>query len=234
MSSRQLRRRQERQARKAARKTEMQPTQTTTPEAATAPLSSAQANRADVNRANAQHSTGPRTEAGKQASSRNAFRHGLYAKQLALPGEDPAELDALRADLRREHQPLTPTEDILVNELAEHYWRLRRMRKFEARIMGTGTVEELERGLALLPIVQRTMASAERGFHKALTALRQLQKERASHQASERHAPEHEPTGFVPQTATTHNHQPGFVSQNALEPASTSDLSPQNLYKEAA
>jgi len=32
--------------------------------------------RAAVNKANAQHSTGPRTEAGKQRSKLNALRHG--------------------------------------------------------------------------------------------------------------------------------------------------------------
>jgi len=31
--------------------------------------------RAVINRANAQHSTGPRTEAGKQRASLNALRH---------------------------------------------------------------------------------------------------------------------------------------------------------------
>ena len=194
MTTRQLRRQAERQARKQARKAETPMPPTAAAEAA-APLT-----RAEVNRQNALHSTGPRTPEGKLASSRNAFQHGLYSKQLVLPGEDPAELDALRQDLRREHQPANTTEEILVNELAEHYWRLRRMRKFEARIMGTGTLEELERGLRLLPIIQRTMASAERGFHKALAALRQLQKQR----------------GFVPQTQEIPTQS---VSQKPLDAA---------------
>ena len=44
-------------------------------------------------------STGPRTAEGKAASSQNSFKHGLYSKQLVIQGEDPAELDALKADL---------------------------------------------------------------------------------------------------------------------------------------
>jgi hypothetical protein len=36
--------------------------------------------RAAINRANSQHSTGPRTESGKQRSSLNALRHGLTAQ----------------------------------------------------------------------------------------------------------------------------------------------------------
>jgi len=42
-------------------------------------------NRAAVNKANAQHSTGPRTEAGKQRSKLNAFRHGLTGQTVVLP-----------------------------------------------------------------------------------------------------------------------------------------------------
>ncbi len=221
MTARQQRRQEERKARKAALKSQKSNGETTPAAAPQAP-SSPNPTRAAINRANAQHSTGPRTAEGKSASSQNAFKHGLYSKQLVLPGEDPAELDALRADLRREHQPATTTEDILVNELAEHYWRLRRMRKFEARAM---SADNFETGLAILPIIQRTMASAERGFHKALKTLTDLQRQR----------------GFVPQTATAGQpdvtpatplphfapQQDRFVSQNNLE---TPDLSPVDLH----
>ena len=46
--------------------------------------------RAAINRANAQHSTGPRTEAGKKRSSLNALRHGLTGHVIVMPGEDLA------------------------------------------------------------------------------------------------------------------------------------------------
>jgi hypothetical protein len=227
MTARQLRRQAEHQARKLARKAGNQTEPSPAAVEAAAPLT-----RAEVNRQNALHSTGPRTPEGKLASSRNSFQHGLYARQLVLPGEDPAELDALRQDLRRDHQPANTTEQILVNELAEHYWRLRRMRKLEARIMGTGTLDDLERGLRLLSIVQRTMASAERGFHKALAALRQLQKQR----------------GFVPQTLeiptqsvsqkplpAAHPEQThGFVSQNDPPKPITARFQPDERDRAAA
>ena len=48
------------------------------------------ARRGAINRANSQHSTGPRTETGKQRSSLNALRHGLTAQTAVLPNEDPA------------------------------------------------------------------------------------------------------------------------------------------------
>lgn len=140
--------------------------------------------RADVNRANAAHSTGPRSAEGKNNSKRNSFKHGAYAKDLVLPGEDPAELDRLRARLRAEHQPGNETESILVNEIAEQFWRLRRMREMEVRALQP---EKFDRYLnaGLFPLIARQMASAERGMYKAIATLRQLQQDR----------------GFVPSTS---------------------------------
>ncbi|MBV9760714.1 MAG: hypothetical protein JO340_09125 [Acidobacteriaceae bacterium] len=135
-----------------------------------------------ANQANSLKSTGPKSPDGKARSSRNSFKHGLYSKQLVLPHEDPGELDRLRASLRAEHSPINTTEDILVNELAENFWRLRRMREREAAAMQPGSFGTSVE-LGLLAIIQRTMASAERGLHRSLTALRRLQKDR----------------GFVPQ-----------------------------------
>ena len=148
-----------------------------------------------ANRANAQKSSGPKSEEGKARSSRNAFKHGLYSKQLVLPGEDPAELDALKANLRAEHQPVSETEEILVNEMAEQYWRLRRARRLETDLLASDQIV-----LTHLAAVQRMMSSAERGFHKALTALRQLQKAR----------------GFVPTNAQPAGPQPSRDCQGAV------------------
>ena len=122
-------------------------------------------------------STGPRTPEGKQRSSQNSFKHGLYSKALVLPHECAADFDDLRANLRAEHQPASTTEEILVDELAQHFWRLRRFRSLEASLWQP---ENLARGINenLIALTQRSAASAERGFHKSLAALRQLQKDR--------------------------------------------------------
>ena len=78
--------------------------------------------RREINRANAQHSTGPRSSTGKLASSCNSLKHGLSTGQLMMPGEDAAEFEALRESLLGEHQPAGPTEELLVNEMAQAYW----------------------------------------------------------------------------------------------------------------
>ncbi len=225
MTPRQQRRREEQKARKKALKAQNEPV--------AASETAAMSNRAEANKQNAQHSTGPRTPEGKINSSKNSFKHGLHSKQLVLPGEDPAELDALRDDLRREHQPVSTTEEILVNELAEHYWRLRRMRKYEARAM---VADNFETGYAILPIIQRTMASAERGFHKALTTLRQLQKDRGfiSQKAEMPVQSVSQNAAEAPETSPLAASQTGFVSQNDLQYSPVEIPELEQNYLEAA
>lgn len=91
--------------------------------------------KAAANRANAQHSTGPRTPAGKAASSLNALRHGILAKaafNLTIEGDERrAEFDALVAGLAQEFQPRTMTEHMTVQQLAGCYWRLAKVWTFE-------------------------------------------------------------------------------------------------------
>jgi hypothetical protein len=154
-----------------------------------------------ANQANSQKSTGPKSADGKARSSRNSFKHGLYSKELVLPNEDPAELDQLRSSLRAEHQPINTTEEMLVNDLAENFWRLRRMREFETRAMQPENIH-VWHDSGLLAVVQRTMASAERGFHKTLASLRRLQKDR----------------GFVPQPCHDSQDEIGFVPEQCAQP----------------
>jgi hypothetical protein len=169
-----------------------------------------------ANQANSQKSTGPTSPAGKARSSRNSFKHGLYSKDLVLPNEDPAELDQLRASLRAEHQPINTTEDMLVNDLAENFWRLRRMREFETRAMQAENIVDWHQ-TGLLAVVQRTMGSAERGFHKSLTALRRLQKDRGfvPQESQQPNVPisDSAEIGSVPQDFQGRSEQIGFVPE---------------------
>ena len=55
----------------------------------------------ESNRRNALRSTGPKTEAGKQRSSKNAVRHGLTAETVIEPFEDPEDYKAFRRGHRR-------------------------------------------------------------------------------------------------------------------------------------
>jgi hypothetical protein len=91
--------------------------------------------RAEINRANAQHSTGPRTEAGKQRSSQNALRHGLTARSAVTPSEDHAAYQRHLRQFMDEYQPATATETQMVQQLADTSWRINRIPTLEADIL---------------------------------------------------------------------------------------------------
>ena len=144
-------------------------------------------NRAAVNRANAQHSTGPRTESGKQRSSLNALRHGPTAATAVLPAEDAAAYESHRRQFIGEYQPATPTETQLVQELVDTSWRLNRIPILEAELLAragdmcakpdpiVNSIADAMRALAALGMHGQRLS---RQFQKALDQLREIQTER--------------------------------------------------------
>ncbi|HLH16326.1 MAG TPA: hypothetical protein VKX45_03865 [Bryobacteraceae bacterium] len=84
-----------------------------------------------ANRRNSLKSTGPRTEAGKSNARLNGLQSGLYAESLLIPGEGPAELDALAAEHEAECRPATATERDLVAMLVHSQWYMSRMSRIE-------------------------------------------------------------------------------------------------------
>ena len=75
---------------------------------------------------------GPRTEEGKQRSSQNAIKHGLFSLFFLLPGESQDEYDRHLYRYNKEYQPKGATEEDLVRQLAETEWRRRRIPALEA------------------------------------------------------------------------------------------------------
>ena len=102
-----------------------------------------------ANRANANGSTGPKTETGKAQSRMNACKHGLTARKIVIPGEDPKKFDRLRAELWDEWQPRPGMQSILVDRLAGQIWRLLRAPVFEAAIIEARCANDTL-GLALI------------------------------------------------------------------------------------
>ncbi len=87
-----------------------------------------------ANRRNAQRSTGPRTPAGKAASSRNALRHGLRARATLLPGENRRAFRRLFRAFLAEYRPSGPLQEFLVEQLTIAYWKLSRLTRIEAQV----------------------------------------------------------------------------------------------------
>jgi hypothetical protein len=75
------------------------------------------------------HSTGPRTPAGKAASSQNARKHGCCSSLVLQPGEDAEEWQALQASFIDEYQALnSPAALPLAIRAAEARWAMQRAR----------------------------------------------------------------------------------------------------------
>ncbi len=172
--------------------------------------------RAEINRQNAQLSTGPRTKTGKLASSRNAIKHGLASGQLLIPGEDPAAFDALLHDFLEEHQPATPTEQLLVKEMAQSHWFTQRALRLQNQCFTVDGVNEKQLALFL-----RYQTTHERAFYKALNTLLKLKKIGFVSQRSPKAMAS---AGFVSQATPTATSNVGFVSHAAP------DLHSRNLH----
>jgi hypothetical protein len=150
-----------------------------------------------INKVNAMKSSGPKTDAGKETSSRNATAHGLTSKRVVLPHESQEEFDAQRAALHDQHKPVGDVEKELVDQIAQTWWRLQRAYRVEASFLEQSVFcieneyaarHEGDQALAqmfLRPIetkqmqlMMRYVAAAERAWNKALSELRRLQTER--------------------------------------------------------
>ncbi len=79
-----------------------------------------------ANRANAQKSTGPRTPEGKEPASQNALKHGLFAREVVIRGEDAEEFERHRQGLLEQLNPVGPLEELLAARIVDLSWRLQR------------------------------------------------------------------------------------------------------------
>ena len=131
--------------------------------------------QAEASRRNGVHSHGPTSEEGKARSSMNRFQHGLAGKFTVLKNEIQEEFDDLLDALRSEHQPETPTEHLLVDKMAEHYWLSRRAQTLQDHFLD-------HKNLALY---LRYQTANDRGFSKCLSDLLKLRAERRKQRREE-------------------------------------------------
>src|SRR6185369_17012940 len=166
----------------------------------------------NANRLNAQKSTGPTTPEGKARSALNALKSGIDAWSHIIPGEDPAELEALSAQYLLHFQPADPNQFALVDTLISTEWTQRRLRRIEAQLWNY-RVECLDKNLshadfldasiqhnsplghaftaALDPFsrIQRRIDSTNRMFLRTLKVLQDLQAAEAAASLSEPPSP---------------------------------------------
>ena len=89
----------------------------------------------EANRRNAQSSTGPKTEAGKAASSANALSHGLTAAgDVLLQDESVDAFEELQRDMLADLAPQDALQGMLARRIVQLLWRLDRAARLEAEL----------------------------------------------------------------------------------------------------
>lgn len=82
-------------------------------------------------RRNALRSTGPKTPEGKKKSSRNAIRHGFFARDLIVNcpylNETPADYDRCESVIKSHLCPNTQAQELLARKLTFSAWRQQRL-----------------------------------------------------------------------------------------------------------
>ncbi|HYL74473.1 MAG TPA: hypothetical protein VEU96_09725 [Bryobacteraceae bacterium] len=132
-----------------------------------------------ANQANSKLSTGPKTEAGKARSAQNALQHGLTARAIVLPTEDPAAFESHIQKLLDEYQPKTPTEADLVKALAGATWHLHRIDKIEIALFSEAQQDsDLTRQFRSLAILSMHRHRLSRQCELTRKELRDLQSDR--------------------------------------------------------
>ncbi|MEO8596208.1 MAG: hypothetical protein ABI759_23010 [Candidatus Solibacter sp.] len=139
-----------------------------------------------ANRRNSQKSTGPKTAAGKSASSMNAFKTGLHAKSAIIRGEKADDLQTLIDEYYAYHHPASPELRSILDDLIACEWQLRRLLVTEAELekylednLFNAVNEDHPRGKVAnnsynsFAALQRRLESARRARARALDSLRE-------------------------------------------------------------
>jgi hypothetical protein len=145
-----------------------------------------------ANRQNAQHSTGPKTEAGKAQSRRNALKHGIFAENMFVYGETPSEYQELLGALREDLAPQGAVEELLVEKIAICVWRGKRVLRCEGglvKALAKYSEKEMRDHRALpissgyLDCILRYDGMIQRQLSSTLSQLERLQRARSERQA---------------------------------------------------
>jgi hypothetical protein len=192
--------------------------------------------KSEAARINGAKSRGPKTPEGKEASSRNSLKHGMTARHTyILECENAGEFKEFLAEHIAIHQPATPPEKELVEQMAIARWRIRRFVSAETVLIDCEIVRNRDkvekefdtlgcgvhvamaiRSLAdesrCLSLMSRYESRHQRTHDKAYAALRELQQSRVP-PAQPDPVPPEAPTAPSPAPAI---HNPG-VTVGALD-----------------
>jgi hypothetical protein len=140
----------------------------------------------EANRRNAIKSTGPRTQAGKDRSRRNALRHGLTAETVIAEIEDPQDYRCFEAAVTADFSPETAVERQLVLRLASLLWRLRRAAAIETGMFENAVTSIDQSDQTTEPDIQPLACVVQIGSSASSSKLNSSSTSSARYQASYR------------------------------------------------
>ena len=88
----------------------------------------------EANRQNAQKSTGPKSAEGKAISAKNAVKHGVFAVETLIKGENREDFDLFRQKLLEEFAPEGAVETMLAERIVSLGWRLKRIVRIQDQV----------------------------------------------------------------------------------------------------
>ncbi len=98
-----------------------------------------------ASRRNGAMSQGPKTDEGKQISSQNSLRHGLFSETIKFDDDEMALVRTLRVDLFKRQLPGSPLERNVVESMVNVRVKLCRLDKLEFLAMEKAIEEALEK-----------------------------------------------------------------------------------------
>jgi hypothetical protein len=138
-----------------------------------------------ANQANAQLCTGPKTDAGKERSSQNSLKHGLFSTRVVLPYENQSEYDALLAGLTDHYQPVGVEEITMVREVTDNYWKIQRARRVEHAIIESHATSDLAYAEWIMSDdylryerIMRMVDRLQNAWHRSMSRIDKLQSAR--------------------------------------------------------
>ena len=157
-----------------------------------------------ANQQNALHSTGPKSDAGKEISSHNATTHGLTARKFVLSAEDQSEYDEVRQALLEAWNPKTAWERIVFEDTVRARWAWSRAQRTHTAVLEAIVQEERkanpklsvdqalarvfteEKNAKRMRLLMRYETAAERSYRQRLQELQHLLTARAQMEAHRR------------------------------------------------
>jgi len=103
-----------------------------------------------ANRRNSKKSTGPRSAEGKAVVAKNAVKHGLFAHEAVITGENREEYDLFRDEILAELAPAGAMEAILAERAVSLSWRLQRIERIQNLVIDSMIEREISNPLANL------------------------------------------------------------------------------------